>query len=181
MRANIFLLSGACAALLLSVGPTSLMAKGKRGSGGATFDAWFVKKAANINMTEVQLGKVAQEQGQSADVKSFGRRMVTDHSKLNDELTTAAAAMKAKMPAKVSAKHQALIEKLSKLHGAEFDKTYAEDMTNGHANAVKLFEKAQAKVTQPDLKKYIDNALPILKNHLELAKKMKSSQAAPNR
>jgi predicted outer membrane protein len=48
-------------------------------------------------------------------------------------------------------------------------------MVEGHENAVKQFEKAQAKVTQPDLKKYIDEALPILKEHLDLAKKMKSS------
>jgi putative membrane protein len=175
MRTNVFLLTGACAALLLFPVQASFAAKGKGSSNGAAFDAAFVKKAANINMTEVQLGKIAQEKGQAADVKSFGERMVKDHSKLNDDLKTAATAMKVKVPAKVNVKHQALIDKLSKLSGAEFDKTYAEDMANGHANAVKLFEKAQARVTRPDLKKYIDDALPILKEHLELAKKMKGS------
>jgi putative membrane protein len=175
MRTNTFLLSGVCAALLLFAGQTCCVAKGKKASGEAGFDASFVKKAANINMTEVQLGKIAQEQGQAAGVKSFGKRMVKDHSKLNDELKTAASAAKVKVPAKINAKHQALIDKLSKLNGAEFDKTYADDMTDGHEKAVKLFEKAQAKVTQPDLKKYIDDALPILKEHLELAKKMKGS------
>jgi putative membrane protein len=160
------------AALLLFLSQTSFAATS---SGDAAFDASFIKKAANINMTEVQLGKIAQEKGLVADVKSFGERMVKDHSKLNDDLKTAATAMKVKMPAKVNAKHQALIDKLSKLSGAEFDKTYANDMVEGHENAVKQFEKAQAKVTQPDLKKYIDEALPILKEHLDLAKKMKSS------
>ena len=39
---------------------------------------------------EVAMGKLASEHGQSADVKKFGERMVTDHSKANDELKSIA-------------------------------------------------------------------------------------------
>jgi putative membrane protein len=175
MRTNTFLLGAACVALLVLPSQTSFAAKKKSSSGEAAFDASFIKKAANINMTEVQLGKIAQEKGQAADVKSFGDRMVKDHSKLNDQLKTVAQAVNAKMPEKINAKHKALIDELSKLNGADFDKSYAEKMVDGHKNAIKLFEKAQAKVTQPDLKKYIDEALPTLKEHLEFAKKVKGS------
>src|SRR6476646_12130619 len=46
----------------------------------------FMKKAAKGGMMEVRMGKVAEQNAQSDDVKSFGKRMVTDHSKANDEL-----------------------------------------------------------------------------------------------
>jgi putative membrane protein len=49
-----------------------------------------MRKAAKGGMMEVAMGKLASEQGQSADVKKFGERMVTDHSKANDELKSIA-------------------------------------------------------------------------------------------
>lgn len=36
------------------------------------------------------MGKLADQNGQSKDVKSFGKRMVTDHSKANEELQSIA-------------------------------------------------------------------------------------------
>jgi putative membrane protein len=175
MRTNTCVyLSAACVALLLFPAQASFARK-KNASSAESFDASFVKKMANIDMTEIELGKVAQEKASSADVKSFGDRMVKDHSNINDQLKTVAEKLNVKMPEKVNAKHQALIDKLSKLSGAEFDKSYSEAMADGHEKAVKQLEKAQTKVTQPDLKKFIDDTLPILKEHLELAKKMKGS------
>lgn len=45
-----------------------------------------MRNAAKDEMMEVALGKSASEEGESADVKKFGERMVTDHSKANDDL-----------------------------------------------------------------------------------------------
>ena len=42
--------------------------------------------AAKGGMMEVEWGKLAAQSGQNADVKKFGNRMVTDHSKANSEL-----------------------------------------------------------------------------------------------
>ena len=45
-------------------------------------DKKFVKEALQGGNDEVQLGKLAQEKGSSADVKSFGEKMVTDHTQV---------------------------------------------------------------------------------------------------
>ena len=50
-----------------------------------------MKKAAKGGMMEVAMGKMAEQNAQSDDVKSFGKRMVTDHSKANDELKSIAS------------------------------------------------------------------------------------------
>jgi len=63
-------------------------------------DKMFMKKAAKGGMMEVAMGKLADEKGQSDDVKSFGKRMVADHSKANDELKKIAAQKNAKLPTK---------------------------------------------------------------------------------
>jgi putative membrane protein len=59
-----------------------------------------MKKAAKGGMMEVAMGKLAEQNGQSDDVKSFGKRMVTDHSKANDELKSIAQQKGIKMPSK---------------------------------------------------------------------------------
>ena len=51
-------------------------------------------------MMEVAMGKLAEEKGQSDDVKSFGKRMVADHSKANDELKSIAQQKGIKLPSK---------------------------------------------------------------------------------
>lgn len=50
-------------------------------SDGASVDANFVKKVADANMTEIQLAKIALENGQKQEVKDFANRMTTDHEK----------------------------------------------------------------------------------------------------
>ena len=49
-------------------------------------DKTFIKKAAKGGMMEVAFGNLAEQNAQSDDVRSFGKRMVTDHGKAYDEL-----------------------------------------------------------------------------------------------
>ena len=44
--------------------------------------------AAKGGMAEVELGKLAQDKGSNEQVKNFGKRMVDDHGKANDDLKT---------------------------------------------------------------------------------------------
>ncbi len=172
MYTKTFLLGAVCAALLLFPSHAAFAATKGESSSESKANISFMKKAANANMTEIQLGKIAQENGQKADVKSFGERMVKDHGNASDQLKTVAEKLNVRLPKKVNAKHQALVDKLSKLKGANFDKAYANAMVEDHRKVIKQFEKAQGEVTQPDLKKFIDDTIPVLKTHLELAKKL---------
>src|SRR5471030_3252530 len=83
-------------------------------------DKSFVMKAAQGGMTEVQLGQLAADKGTSQDVKDFGSKMVTDHGKANDELKSIASSKGVTIPDKLDAKHQAMVDKMSKMSGAEF-------------------------------------------------------------
>src|SRR5689334_20843231 len=63
-------------------------------------DKGFVMKAASGGVMEVDLGQLAQQRGQSQDVKDFGSRMVADHTKANDELKMLAQQKNINLPAK---------------------------------------------------------------------------------
>ena len=135
------------------------------------FEKMFIKKAADGGMTEVELGKLAAEKGGSDEVKDFGNQMVKDHSKINDNLKEVAGKMNVKVPSEVSAKHHATIEKMSGMSGAGFDKAYVAAMVMDHEKDIAEFEKADKEVKNPDLKKFIEDALPMMKDHLDKIKK----------
>lgn len=73
-------------------------------------------------MAEVKLGKMAQERAASDAVKKFGERMVHDHSRMNTELREIASRQQIALSDRLDPKHQRLVEQLSKLKGAAFDR-----------------------------------------------------------
>jgi len=131
----------------------------------------FIKKGAMGGMTEVALGKVAAQNGGSQEVKDFGNQMVTDHSKINDNLKDVAGKAGVEVPDSLDPMHQAVVDKMSKLSGADFDKAYVKAMVKDHEKDVAEFERAKASVKNEDLKKFIDDSLPTMKDHLDKIKK----------
>ena len=130
----------------------------------------FFPKAADGGMAEVQQGQLAQQKATSQWVKDFGTMMVNDHSAANDKLKTLAAQRNVTLPASISEKNQKMIDDLNKKSGKEFDKAYINGMVKDHQEDIKEFEEASKKVTDTDVKSFIDNTLPTLRTHLDSAK-----------
>src|SRR5512133_1725625 len=106
MKTKIRIVSQLCI-LALVIGAMSLAGAARaettptgEGSSLSAKDKTFMRKAAKGGMMEVAMGKVAEQNGQSDDVKSFGKRMVTDHGKANDELKSIAEKKGVKLPTK---------------------------------------------------------------------------------
>jgi putative membrane protein len=137
-------------------------------------DKEFATKAAQGNMSEVSLGSMAAQKGESADVKTFGNRMVNDHGKALDELKQLAQNKGITLPTDVSADQKATADKLSKYSGKQYDKAYADTMADDHEKDVKEFEKASKDAKDPDLKAWAAKVLPVIQDHLKMAKDMKS-------
>ena len=146
------------------------------GSEKSNMDATFIKKATIGGMTEVELGKIAADKGQKQEVKDFGQRMVKDHGKANDDLKSVASKMNVEVPDKVNAKHQAVIDRFSKMSGDAFDAAYVKAMVKDHQKDIAEFEKAQGEVKNEDLKKFISDTVPVMKEHLEMAEKMEGAK-----
>ncbi|HEV7513504.1 MAG TPA: DUF4142 domain-containing protein [Candidatus Acidoferrum sp.] len=135
-------------------------------------DAHFAKEAAQGGMAEVKLGELAQEKGSNDLVKSFGKRMVDDHSKANDKLKEVASRESITLPNDLSAKDQATYDRLSKLNGAAFDRAYARDMVKDHETDVAAFQKEANGGKTDSLKSFASETLPTLQDHLKQAKEM---------
>ena len=110
----------------------------------------FINDMTIAGLAEVQLGKIVTERAASADVKAFGQMMVKDHSQAGDELKQVASQMKIQPPTQMDQKHKDLVDKLSKLQGAEFDREYINAMVQGHQEVLgKVRARVEAKVPAP--------------------------------
>jgi len=134
----------------------------------------FVEKAALTGLTEVELGKVALKKSQDSQVRTFAQRMITDHGKANDELSSIADRKQLQVPKKLDSEHQSMVTELSGKSGTDFDAAYAQHMAEGHGKAVALFE-AEAQASDSDLSSFASKTLPTLKEHKQLADKLSAN------
>jgi putative membrane protein len=132
-------------------------------------DIDFILEAAQGGMAEVELGKVATEQGTSDEVKHFGRRMVDDHSKGGEELKDIAEQRGIALPSTLDSKDEAQVKRLSKLHGTPFDRAYIRDMVSDHKQDVAAFRREATSGKDPEVKAWAEKMLPTLEDHLKEA------------
>ena len=107
---------------------------------------------------EVAMGKLAEQNGQSEDVKSFGKRMVADHGKAGDELKRIAMEKGVKLPAK------------DRKVSWSSDKGYMDNMVKDHEKDLAEFQEEAKSGTDPDVKKFAEDTSKMVQEHLDLAK-----------
>jgi putative membrane protein len=147
-------------------------------------DAAFMKDAAADGMAEVELGRLASAKATRQDVKDFGKMMVDDHTKANEELKSLASQKGVTLPTDLKAQHKAEKERLSKLSGTAFDDAYLKFMVSDHQKAVDAFSKESAGGKDSETKAWAAQTLPKLQEHLSHVKQMaarKGAAAAPDK
>ena len=151
----------------LRTGANSDAPKGKPSAAAAgnklsAADKTFMMNAAKGGMMEVEMGKMAAQNGQSADVKKFGNRMVTDHSKANNELMALAKQDGVSLPgAKSAGKWKS-------------DKDYMNMMVKDHQEDLGEFQKEAQSGTDPDVKAFAAKGAKMVSTHLKLAQETQS-------
>lgn len=138
----------------------------------ASSDRSFYMKAAAGGMAEVETGKLAQQKGSSEAVKSFGAKMVEDHTAANQKLMAIAANKKIKLPTAMDAKHKAMHKKLSAKSGADFDSAYIQGQIADHKATIALFEREIASGKDAEAKAFASETLPVVQSHLTMLQAM---------
>jgi putative membrane protein len=143
-------------------------------------DQTFVREAAIGGMAEVELSKIAQK-SENSDVKRFAERMIEDHTKANEQLTSIATGLGIDIPKTVDSEHERMRARLQTMHGKAFDDQYAHDMVEDHNKAVTLFQQEERSGNNAELKQFAQKTLPTLEEHqrmaLELSRKLSQTAA----
>jgi putative membrane protein len=139
-------------------------------------DHHFVLEASVGGLTEVRLGKMAQHRAASQKVKNLGERMVTDHSKSNDELVAAAKKDGIQTAeTTLEAKQKGQIDRLAGLSGKDFDAAYLRTMLRDHEEAVQKFREEAKSGESPHVKDFASKTVPTLEKHLAMVEKLAES------
>jgi putative membrane protein len=184
------------AAVLLGVAPGLALAQaagtaqsgGERGKGGdAQMDAMVLSKMHHANQMEMQAGRLAMERGATEGVRRYGDLLWRDHRMADSMVEDFAKKRGIQLtPPKPSSPEEmqqmkqqmASMEKLKAAQGPEFDRMFLTAMTSAHEMAIKMVEGAEQGVS-PDLGSMLRKMVPILKQHLELARHL-SHKAQPS-
>jgi putative membrane protein len=127
----------------------------------------FLTTAIQGDLAEIEVGKLAQQNGQSEDVKSFGQQLVKDHSEHNEKAQALAKRLGIDPPTAPSFAQKATYLKLKMLSGATFDRSFASAMVKDHRTDIKDYQKQSGKndPTGP----FAKETLPTLEQHLKMA------------
>jgi len=136
----------------------------------------FLKKAIEGNYAEGQMGKLAQQNGQSDDIKKFGQMLSDDHSAANQKAVDAAKSLGITPPDGPNAKQKADYAKMSKMTGPRFDRDFAMHMVADHQKELAEYKK-EAK--QSDAAgEYAKGQVDVLQRHLDTAKSLRSTKSS---
>jgi putative membrane protein len=134
----------------------------------ASADRSFATKAAAAGTAEIADAQIALKNSSRQDVKDFAQRMVTDHTKANDQLKSIASSEGITLPSGESAADQKKTDALQKLNGAAFDRKYIQGQRTAHKQAVALFTKESKSGKDSQLKSFANQTLPTLEDHLKM-------------
>jgi putative membrane protein len=130
-------------------------------------DAQFLVYAAEINLEQIQLAKLAQQKGKNADIRNLGKMVEVAHIKSQVELSILAKTKGVHIPQSISDDSKEAYEDLNKKSENDFDKAYADKMVSNHKDAINIFEDAFTDRHDTEIKSWAKASLVHLRAHHE--------------
>lgn len=149
----------------------------------APSDAQIASIVVTANQVDIDAGKLAESKGSNAEVKAFGKQMVTDHSGVNKQAV--ALVTKLKVTPEDNATSKSLkaggvdnVRNLEKLNGAAFDRAYVDHEVAYHQQVLDAIDKTLIPSAQnAELKSLLVSVRPAFVAHLEHAKSLQATLA----
>lgn len=137
-----------------------------------------LERLHHINQEEIQLGRLAQQNGMSQDVKSYGEMLVRDHTSMDEKLmsyaqqkgfTLAEPRPLNDVERKAMAAEKASMEKLQVLKAQPFDASFLAHMVGGHDMALGKVMAAQQTFTSSDIASVLQQHAQAIGQHRQQA------------
>ena len=130
----------------------------------------FIKAAIEGDIAEIDVGKLAQEKGQSEAVKQYGAMLAKDHGAHKAKAEEVASQLGVTPPTGSSFGEKATFTKLKLLSDDSFDRSFAKAMVKDHQEDIKEFQKEASKNDAAG--QLAKETLPTLRKHLQAAQRL---------
>jgi putative membrane protein len=136
----------------------------------------FVTAAAQSDEFERRAGHMAENLARSPRVKSFGARMVRDHTMTTRNLKAALrkAGKPVPPPPALSPGQQQMLGRL-KSSGAGFDATYLQQQVQAHQQAMGLLQGYAQGGDNPVIRDAARKTIPLVQHHLMMAQQLQAT------
>jgi len=147
---------------------------------GKETDQSALQKLHEINLAEIQVGRLGEERGMSALAREYGARLVQDHEALDKRVMDVARDQRIDLsPSALTDGAKGLREKLHSIKSnieqskaADFDQTFADQMVKGHEKATAIAKHAVDDVKSDEVKNLLRTTIPALEEHLRQAEQL---------
>ncbi|MEU6783251.1 DUF4142 domain-containing protein [Nonomuraea angiospora] len=139
-------------------------------------DKAWMRGIHEVNLAEVQAGQLGVGKGSTARIKTIGKMLVVDHTKLDTKVTNAATQLHITLPMSPSADQRAMLAKLQDSPRDEFDEDFTAAMINGHQQALAATKVEISHGTSPTVVALARTAEPALVAHLTALRQLGGGQ-----
>lgn len=139
---------------------------------GTDADKQFIMTASQSDLTEMTLSHLALTKTANPQVKAYAQKMIKDHTKLEADMKPFAKQMDVPRATALNADHQAMLDQLQGLSGADFDKQYMSDMDTSHHATLDAFQTELSTTTDAQLKPTVAKGEKVVANHTTVADKL---------
>src|SRR5690606_26436946 len=129
-------------------------------------DASFFVDIAELNLTGTELGRLAQQKGQSRQVKDHGKTMEADHRQANNALNDLAARKGFTIPTELTSDGKDAYDKLNKADAQSFDNEYLDKMIKLHEEGIEEFEENLSRTQDQDIRSWAQSNVAEWRKHL---------------
>ena len=134
----------------------------------------FLMKAADANLSKIDVARLAMHKSQNSDVKDFANMIQSDGASALEDLTDLMNEKGLSLPNTLSPEMKTEIETMTALSGAELDREFANMMVAQHEKEIGMYHDQLEIAQTPDVRKYAEDLLPRLEMHLEKAQRLQS-------
>ena len=133
----------------------------------------YMEMAHSSDMFEIESSQHALQMSRNPAVRSFAQMMVSDHTRMMNEMMTMAPATGMNMwSMPMMSRHMEMMQRLKAASAADFDMMYKREQVMGHQEAHMLHRTYAARGDNAALRAMAAQAVPVVAGHLASAQRL---------
>ncbi|MBX6320238.1 MAG: DUF4142 domain-containing protein [Rhodospirillaceae bacterium] len=138
-------------------------------------DAMFAQDAARSDSAEIRMARMALQRATNPQVRQFAQRMIDDHLQSTAKLMAISQSGGVTLASAPGPTGQSVIQQLSTMQGASFDRAYMRVQVQAHQQVEALLQSEIQNGKDPRLQAFARQALPVVQSHLQEAQQIAST------
>ena len=142
-------------------------------------DEAFALFAASSGLAEVEASRLVLKTEKRSEIRGYAERMAKEHGRSVDDLRKIVAPKGLTLPAGPTGRHLDMVTKLSGVRAQDVGDAFVQRFgIDAHKEAIALFERHVIDGKDPQLRKFAEQMLAALREHMSTAQKLVNAAAA---